>query len=781
MRSPLPSIAPLVLACVHLAAAEPASVPTVDEPASGGVATPFEIPPVGTASPDRFLDLFRPFRTEASALSPDGKRLAYSVRDGDSLYVVTLDVDAPTRALAKILVGTTHNSTPFLEPHISEPTPARIRWMGWATPDRLIIETNTTFVSGEGAGEVRSTSGGIYAINADGSQPRTLVTPRDVAIRTLDFESMRGQDDPLAEFRIFTPDQDPEEEKRKRISGDPLLPGGSDNDLPIDVQLPQSPTFFDYVPGESDWIIVRTADPKSYNLYQVNIYSGKMRFGPRENVAGDYATLINRQGMIGGVVPNTTRTPFPFSYGIAKPALFTLGRWNKLAKLAPEMGAHFTLSPQNFFGARAFPVGFGENPDLLYYASNAGRDTYAIYGLNLKTGQPSGHMIESPRVDLVSPGTDGLPAMNPLVFDRHTRDLAGVRYQGAARSAVWLREELRSAQASLEKTFPGRSVDLLEWDASINRILALVRGPTEPGSFYVLDRSSHQALFAARRSDLPSESEPRFSRYFTFENPEGTELTGLVVIPNAVRHKPIPTVVICPEDPWEQTPAEFDGEINALAQMGFAVVQVNPRGTWGFGTKHRAAVGSAFDETQTADIVAAIDALARTVPIHPHRVAIMGRGRGAFLALRAAQLRPDRFRCAVGIEPTVNLANWLSYNRWVSNDSGPALTREFFGDHLIAANPLFNDERPHERPVFILAYRGSEGGSPTQMYLDARSLVRSIKRQGTPAEFQNLSLDFTRRMPEARSDAMRHIEDFLNLNIYSHDVQMGDAKVTGTW
>ncbi|MGC4074100.1 MAG: prolyl oligopeptidase family serine peptidase [Nibricoccus sp.] len=739
----------------------------------------FEIPPVGTAAPGRFYNLFRPFRTEAAALSPDGKLLAYSIREGDSLYVITVEVDNPSHVLAKILAGTTKTSTPILQPDLRENTPARIRWMGWATPTRLLIETNANLAMDNGG--VSNTSGAIFGVNADGSNARTLVTPRDVssfenvAASTASFFSKISPSSGSSNYLINTPDYD---QYAAQLSG-PVNRASSvvnhDNDLPLDTQLQRSPTFFDYAPGEPDWIVVRTSDSANYSLYRVNIHSGKLRYGSMEVTHDPVATLINRQGLIGCSIPNTMRTSFPHSFQIAKNSLVSLGRWKKLSTIVRNTPSDFTVTAGNFFGERSFPLGFDENPDLLYYASNVGRDTYAVYGLDLKTGERAGKTIESPDVDLAIPGTEGFAASSPLVFDRYTRQLIGVRYQNIVRSAVWLRPDLQDAQASMEKTFPGRSVDILEWDETASRFLAIVRSPTEPGSFYVFDRTTRKASEFARRSDLPPESEPRFTRYFTIDNPAGGQLTGVIIIPNAVRQKPIPTIVMCADEPWQPTPAEFDGEINALVQMGFAVVQINPRGTWGFGARYRASAGVAFDEAQTADIVTAIDALAKTVPIHPQRVAIMGRDRGGFLALRAAQLRPDRFRCAIGINPTINLANWISYARWTTSDASPELTRAFFGNNILKTNPLMDDSKPLKRPVFVLSYRGSEGGSPTKMYLDARWFTHTVENSGTPTKFWTLSLDYMHRMPEARSEVMRNIEDFLNLNIYSYNVELGDA------
>ena len=729
----------------------------------------FKIPPVGTAAPERFFNLFHPFRTEAATLSPDGRRLAYAVREDENLYVAVVDVDDHAKLQLKILVGTTDSSTPALDRyHLTEKNPARIRWMGWATSNRLLIETNASLATSPGDGWI-NTSGAIFGVNADGSDARTLVTPRDVTAPPAFGPALQSQHPD----RIFRPDEDPDEGSQPL---DDVVIDNTDNNLPKDVRSPRSPSFFDYTPGDLDSITVRTTDSRNYSLYRINIFSGKMDFGKNEMSIEQIHPLPNRQGLIGAAIPKTLSTGFPHSFLVQKSG-FSFGRWNKLSNVAKIQSVDFTLSPDNYIGERSFPLGFDENPDILYYASNVGRDTYGIYGLNLKTGQPVGKPIESPQIDLVDAAPNGFPSPSPLVFDRYTRELVGVRYQSSIRTAVWLRPDLQEAQTMLESTFPGRSVDITGWDEVGNRFLAIVRGPTDPGGFYIVDRAARKAYEFVRRAAAADSSERPITRYVSLDNPAGGTLTGVVAIPRAVRQKPIPIVVLCADEPWLRTPTEFDSEMNALSQMGFAVLQINPRGTWGHGVKHREAAAAAFDEIQSADILTAIDLLSKSMPLNPKRVAIMGRERGGYLALRSVQLHPDRFRCVVALNPTVDLKSWLNESRWTDGSSAPALTRTFFGETLLRQNALMDGDNPVGKPAFVLAYRGIDGTPSSQHYLNARSFARRTRNAGTHVRFWDLSSDHTAGMPAARSEVMRNIEDFLNEHIYAYNVQMGETDV----
>lgn len=781
------------LLCCLATAAATAQTPSTPAPSAPTAQPP---PPssaseaplaVGTAAPERFFKLFSPYTTDAAALSPDGKLLAYGLREGDNLSVLVVEIDNPSKVRSKVIVGTAESSTPKLESNLKEKVPPRIRWMGWPTDTRLVVETNANLPTARN-GEWVNTSGAIFAVNADGSNGKTLVTPKDVENTDLEpgIPTSNIGTSGTGMMDITTPDVDPAqvaERGGRTIVGYEEAGANEDvllnrvNNLPTDVRSPRTPKVFDYVPGKPDWLTIRTDDPRKYALFTVNIHDKDLKFGPLERTDSELAPLINRQGRQQVAVPNTLRTAFPHKYLVQKSGGFSFGRWAELNSVAKIPGVDFSLSPKNYLGERSFPIGVDENPDILYYASNVGRNTYGVYALDLKTGQRTGKPIESAKLDLVSPAPDGFLSENPLVFDRHTRQLAGIRFQGTVRSAIWLRPEIQQVQMELEKAFPGQSVDILEWDRTGNRMLALIQGPSNSGGYYIFDRTTNKAMEFVRCAPWIEPEMAPLTLYVTIPASDGSPLSVTIAIPRQVRQKPIPMVVLCPDEPWERTSGLFQSEMNALSRMGFAVVQVNARGTWGFGAKHRLAAQAAFDEVQIADIVTVLDELAKGMPLNAKRVAIFGHNRGGYLAMRAVQLRPDRFRCAVGIEPTVNLAGWLAEARWTSGDSAPSLTRSFFGEKLLKQNTLMDEAKAIKRPVFVLAYRGIDGGPTTQYYLDARTFASAVDKPDIPGRFWDISTDYMNGLPAARSEVMRNIEDFLNENIYAYNVKMGETEI----
>jgi|GEM_PF-1214827 len=801
--------------------------------------------PVGTASPDRFVDLFRPFQTDVAALSPNGDLLAYSLREGTRLYVIIVEVENPTKARAKVLVATDETSSAPLKQNAGEKTLARIHHLGWATNDRLVIETNanSTVKSSSNSDEaiIINTPGRIFAVDADGAHGRIIASPIDVAKRARsdllssvkidEFTTTRPDEESVGEMK----DRILEEKKQRGL--DTIPEEFRENSVYLESythsenQQPRSPLFFDYGADNADTILLRTADPRDYQLFTANVYTGKLEYGALEKSTDDLSILINRQGRAGAAISGTGVTAFPRAYLVEKQS--GLGRWRQIDAIA-KTDRSFILSPENYFAERSFPVGFDENPEILYYASNVGRDTYGVYALDLRTGNKTERTIESPSFDLVDPAPFGFPSPSPLVFDRYTRQLAGIRYRRDTHTAIWLRADLQQAQIALEAKFPGQSVDIVGWDRTAKRLLAHIRGPAASGGFYLLDVTTQRiSEYASSAPWLTAVAGS--SMTFSAPNPAGGTLSGILLLPGNAHQKPIPIVVLCAEEPWLRFPYEFQPEMSALAEMGFAVLQVNPRGAWGLGVKHRQGISDRYDELQVEDILSTIDMLCKSAPsLSSKNVAILGHDRGGYLAMRAVQLRPDRFRCAIGIDPTIDLKSWIAESRWSprffaekeaarnptsyrqgfeidyeqaatlrgASDGGLTvkgmlllrearadaerkaglgsmaniLTRGFFGPKLLERNSLLRQPDKITKPIFLLSYR-APGESTSQQYKNIKSFGHSVKIAGIPVEEMELSNDFINGLPEARAKIFRHIEDFLNLHIYPYNVDVKEPTV----
>ncbi|MFT3781336.1 MAG: prolyl oligopeptidase family serine peptidase [Nibricoccus sp.] len=827
-------------------------------------------PSSSTAEPegDRFVDLFTPFKTERATLSPDGKYLAYTLREGENLSVVVVDVDNPTKATAKVTVVTDSTATPIIADTLSEKVPGNIRWMRWVSPTRLVIETNRNYPQDIKIGFVEkwvNCTGDIIGVDADGQNAKTLVTPRDVGqwISDPTYGSATGAS---GKERILPPAQsesgealklDPNFQRwqRDRARGQANM-----------ISIPRTPRIVDIFGGAPDTVLVRAEGIAEDNasqethIYKLNVATGELKEFSHESVTTGKVYLFDRTGKARIAISSTTREKFPhvFTYDSEK----FIKRWKPLNDLAKDgMAKGFVISPDNYFGERSIPLGFDYDQTTLYFASNVGRNTYGLYAMNMKTGERAHLAAENPTFDLFTPapgvfpdedrskrdqrgdsfaeqfvrvendlqaqesstepssptsttlekqypigdanGTEAVLAKTIsdslfkkietqfsysarlgstedriLVFDRFNKKLCGLRYEGATYTCSWFPPELQSAQKLLEARFPARSVDILEWDQALQRFLVRVRGNVDPGAFFVFDTSKNRlALFAQRNPTLAAKKVHEITM-FSFLDSKGRTVTGTFTFPSTARLMPVPVVAFCSSYPWERVHADYQPELQAFANMGLAVIQVNNRGAWGFGVKHREAVRPGYEDSQLEDIIAAIDFLAKRVAINPKRVALVGKNHGGYVAIRGLQLYPQRFRGAVAVDAMLDPAGWLKENRWTNAETGPALVQAFLGDpQRLAENPILRQAEMITKPVLLLNYNGSGDSIEKSAYSEAKRLTQSLRQRQIMSELYALSDDYVAGMPKAKAEVFQHIENFLNTYIYDFSAKAGDLKV----
>lgn len=751
------------------------------------------LPPPVVPDATRFNDFFEPLRTDQAAISPDGRFLAFSIREDDKVYVVTADLEQTDAARAKVLVADDESSTPAQIAYQYEKTPARILWMAWATPTRLVIQTNRATDTAVGSPpRWLSTSGVVLGFDVDGRNAGLLVGPKELADSQFDLPKSPLVDrftidrrDSSFENRVNSPDRpmatdtaggkfgtdilasDPSQIRPPAEAAANIVterPGLAPRSLRV---LRLDPTR----PGAFHLLATGAGSARSLQLFSADATSGKLQLVSSDRVREERDFLLDQQGLMRITVPNSVYGKFPLRYDY-------LGRQAEGAgqPLAQAMGGgEFTISPENYFGERELPLGFDTTGDVLFYATNRGRNTFAVRSHNLSTGKPGAIAFENPHFDLIGAPTDAFPP-DTLVFDPHTQELAGIRYDAAMRTTAWLRPEWRETQLQLEKLLPGTAVDIVDWDTAGRRFIVATQGPADAGAFYVYDREKNRLSQFARRAPWLDAKNTFATLPFFFNRPDGARVTGLVTVPSTPRVKPYPMVIVCPDTPWQRVSSSFRTEIHALASMGFAVVQINGRGAWGLGRQHRAALHPGYDLTQIEDILTAIDELEQRFQVNPKRVALFGRGHGGFIALRALQDHPDRFRCAVAIDAPIDLRGWLREQYWSEGAAFPQLVRSAFGDDArLDAAPLKRRPELIKKPILLLSFPGREGEQRRAQYLSARAFAAAAEAN-TEVDFADLPTDYARGLPRARAGSFAKVEEFLNLHIYSYKVQPGELR-----
>lgn len=619
----------------------------------------------------------RPFLGETAALAPDGKHLAYTDYDDDKLRLIVLDLDRKVR-----------REIPLAEPKKKDPAMPRLAALRWAGPDRIVLvnsDAEIMAIDPDGRNPVRlweKDQAGLIQDSYLRREPYIIVPGLPRLLPPLDGD--RGHI-LLESVATIGPESFSNPYRIDTRTGEVQV-AGSDDYLNWQVALYGRGDMLMWPPmpnGNWSLMIAKVTDPPPWRIVdamrdsafamRMRLEMGLMMSGgpslePETGAAvsidssSNGRMLYDRQGrpriLYTQPTDGSARNFQYFKPGdtVLEPNITPAG----LDKVLGQPKAkEFLLSAANYFGERSYPLGFDFDPNVLYYASNVGRDTFGIYALNLTTKERTEVAPGIKGVDLASGDpeeTDGI-----LVFDESLKKLVGLRYATVRPRTLWLDPDLEALQARFEREDPRHTVEILSWDDARNRFLLRISNDDDPGALFLYHRAEDRTELITSAAPWLAQTPLNPATAFAFTTPAGVSLSGYLTLPNASKLKPPPLLIYLQGGLWDRAEPGFSRETEMLADLGVAVMRLNYRGSTGFGRSHLTAIQQGIDTIPSADLVAAVEWLDARSKIDRQRVILMGEGLGGYVALRALQLHPDIFRCGITVNAPTNLSAWTSW------------------------------------------------------------------------------------------------------------------------
>ena len=278
-------------------------------------------------------------------------------------------------------------------------------------------------------------------------------------------------------------------------------------------------------------------------------------------------------------------------------------------------------------------------------------------------------------------------------------------------------------------------LDILSRDAADRFWTVSYTSADTPILYGLYDRLSKaiQPLFSERPS-LES-AKLGITRPIAFSARDGLALEGYLTVPNGAEPRGLPAVLLVHGGPWSRVLWGFDPEVQWLANRGYAVVQVNFRGSSGYGKDHLNAGNKEWGGKILQDLVDAKDWAVSQGFIDSKRTAIMGAGFGGYATLAAMARYPDVFAAGISIGGPPDLATMV---RSVppGATSARALLEARVG-HPERDAPRLTDHSPKSRAAFIrspllVAATAHDPQSPAQ---ETDAFVAAIRREGRNVEY----------------------------------------------
>jgi dipeptidyl aminopeptidase/acylaminoacyl peptidase len=399
-----------------------------------------------------------------------------------------------------------------------------------------------------------------------------------------------------------------------------------------------------------------------------------------------------------------------------------------LRSIATYDGADY---PLGIFPMVVTPDGGG-----IWMGSNEGSDRTRVVRLDVATGAQTA-VDSHPDLELDSRGLVSPLMPQPLICSRRTGELLGVRYFGERQVIRPLDAHFAEVLERLASLADG-DIGALSSDDSGQRWIVTFNHDREPGLTFLYDHRTGESELLYRpfpRLD-PAALAPMTP--VTIPSRDGLQLHSYLTLPVGVEPAGLPMVLVVHGGPWARDWWRFDPEVQLLANRGYAVLQVNFRGSTGYGKAFvKAAIGQ-FAGKMHDDLIDAVTWAVERGYADPDRVAIYGGSYGGYAALVGVTFTPDVFAAAIDYVGISDLANFM---RTLPVTARPHLANNW---HLFVGDPADPDQEADmlaRSPITkvdairtpLLVVQGANDVRVVQAESD--NLVAALRSRGVDVEY----------------------------------------------
>lgn len=390
---------------------------------------------------------------------------------------------------------------------------------------------------------------------------------------------------------------------------------------------------------------------------------------------------------------------------------------------------------------QAVPLGFSADAATLYLSRLTPAQTWAVYPYDLAQRRVEEPILAHERFDIIPPvlttGASGL-WMQDLVFSPRERALLGIRFLTEYPRVLWLEPGMAEVQAALDRALPQKINTITSMSDDLNRLVVLSWTAQDPGTYHLFDRraQSLEKLFARRPWIDPSAMAE--TKAFRFRTRDGATVHGYITAPPGSGQNAPPLVVWPHGETRGRNTWEFSGFIQFLASRGYAVLEVDYRGSIGYGEAFLRAADKRAAQLAVSDCADAVRWAVGRKMADPARVSVLGSGllSGCY-ALLSLAAEPGLYCCGVEVG---GITDWrLSIDRSRIMPDWYAAWAEMFGDPANEAEArLLRDASPlHcasaiKAPVLIIHDRDDARWT----YGQSKDMAAALERAGCPVEFK---------------------------------------------
>jgi dipeptidyl aminopeptidase/acylaminoacyl peptidase len=381
------------------------------------------------------------------------------------------------------------------------------------------------------------------------------------------------------------------------------------------------------------------------------------------------------------------------------------------------------------------PLAMAPDDERVYVASNDGATTVGMTLWDPRSGK-SELVFRHPDVDIAG-----------LVHSADGRTPIGVEYVDDRQRTHFFDKKHPDGQLYREiaALYPEQQVSFTSFSDDRQQAVVLTWSDVDPGSFHLLDVKAGTVKPLVARMPWIDPRQMAPMRPITLKARDGTPLHGYLTVPRDTGKARLPTIVLVHGGPHARDDWGFDPEVQFLANRGYAVLQVNFRGSSGYGKAFERASELRWGLEPQDDVTDATRWAVAQGIADPDRICIYGASYGAsygaYSALMGVIREPALYRCAAGNAGVYDLS-LLKYDGDTAEDTLWGWGTEYLQRELGKDKQTARDRSPVNLakqvrvPVF-LAHGGKDRRAPVRQFHKMKDALEDAGATVDTALFDN--------------------------------------------
>ena len=370
-----------------------------------------------------------------------------------------------------------------------------------------------------------------------------------------------------------------------------------------------------------------------------------------------------------------------------------------------------------------------KQPNLLYASSNLNSNTATLIQYDLHKKAVHKVILEDPIFDIGSMGTA-----------LRTSELRGVvthlSYQQEKRKTVFFDTQTKKHFDFIQTQLPlGSILRLASQSYDEKTWIVHAFSDQNPGSYYLYDATKKKLEKFAQVKSWLDASNLSQTESFWFESRDGLKIQAYITFPKGKEPKKLPLVLNPHGGPWARDIWAYNGQNQILASRGYAVLQVNYRGSTSFG---RAMMEKSFKEWGKNMQNDLTDAVAYAIAkgwADEKRIAIYGGSYGGYATLAGVAFTPNLYACAIDYVGVSNLLTfmktippyWQAFLAEIYLKVGNPETEK---ENLMATSPFYHADKI-KTPLFVV-----QGANDPRVNIDeSDQIVRALREKGVQVPY----------------------------------------------